>query len=200
MPRSTEPAIVQRVQSVCGKRASTAQTQRQVTRSLRTDGSNGKCRRRPLPTWHLLYIAVNTLCVCYCKDPSIFTVLTCQSVRPGVAVCDFVIFPPRWSVTEHTFRPPYYHSTYHISFIHFANFLSTNLFLRLSHFTCANSRAVQMGSKKPLKLKKSKFQVFKGFFRKILKNQIFDSQYSRQLLPFSLISCVYSYAIVCTWL
>ncbi|XP_072037134.1 homogentisate 1,2-dioxygenase-like [Amphiura filiformis] len=42
-------------------------------------------------------------------DPSIFTVLTCQSVRPGVAVADFVIFPPRWSVQEHTFRPPYYH-------------------------------------------------------------------------------------------
>eukprot|EP00667_Euglena_gracilis_P008647 EG_transcript_8772 len=23
--------------------------------------------------------------------------------------CDFVIFPPRWMVQEHTFRPPYYH-------------------------------------------------------------------------------------------
>ncbi|PIK47754.1 putative homogentisate 1,2-dioxygenase [Apostichopus japonicus] len=42
-------------------------------------------------------------------DPSIFTVLTCQSTRPGVAIADFVIFPPRWSVQEHTFRPPYYH-------------------------------------------------------------------------------------------
>ncbi|XP_038048063.1 homogentisate 1,2-dioxygenase-like [Patiria miniata] len=42
-------------------------------------------------------------------DPSIFTVLTCQSNKPGVAVADFVIFPPRWSVQEHTFRPPYYH-------------------------------------------------------------------------------------------
>lgn len=28
---------------------------------------------------------------------------------PGVAVADFVIFPPRWTVAEHTFRPPYYH-------------------------------------------------------------------------------------------
>lgn len=27
----------------------------------------------------------------------------------GVAVADFVIFPPRWTVAEHTFRPPYYH-------------------------------------------------------------------------------------------
>ncbi|XP_033635425.1 homogentisate 1,2-dioxygenase-like [Asterias rubens] len=42
-------------------------------------------------------------------DPSIFTVLTCQSNKPGVAVADFVIFPPRWSVQDHTFRPPYYH-------------------------------------------------------------------------------------------
>eukprot|EP01136_Pigoraptor_vietnamica_P024409 Opistho-1_new@77439 len=42
-------------------------------------------------------------------DPSIFTVLTCPSNEPGVAVCDFVIFPPRWAVQEHTFRPPYYH-------------------------------------------------------------------------------------------
>lgn len=42
-------------------------------------------------------------------DPSIFTVLTAPSGHPGVAVCDFVIFPPRWAVQEHTFRPPYYH-------------------------------------------------------------------------------------------
>ncbi|XP_078001453.1 homogentisate 1,2-dioxygenase-like isoform X2 [Glandiceps talaboti] len=42
-------------------------------------------------------------------DPSIFTVLTCQSMKPGVAIADFVIFPPRWAVQEHTFRPPYYH-------------------------------------------------------------------------------------------
>ena len=25
------------------------------------------------------------------------------------ALCDFVIFPPRWLVGENTFRPPYYH-------------------------------------------------------------------------------------------
>ncbi|XP_063608769.1 homogentisate 1,2-dioxygenase-like [Penaeus indicus] len=42
-------------------------------------------------------------------DPSIFTVLTCPSTKPGVAIADFVIFPPRWAVQEHTFRPPYYH-------------------------------------------------------------------------------------------
>lgn len=42
-------------------------------------------------------------------DPSIYTVLTCQTQEPGVAVCDFVIFPPRWMVMEHSFRPPFYH-------------------------------------------------------------------------------------------
>ncbi|CAK9298956.1 unnamed protein product [Gordionus sp. m RMFG-2023] len=43
------------------------------------------------------------------SDPSIFTVLTCPSNQTGVAIADFVIFPPRWIVTEHTFRPPYFH-------------------------------------------------------------------------------------------
>lgn len=42
-------------------------------------------------------------------DPSIFTVLTVPSATPGTAVADFVIFPPRWSVSVATFRPPYYH-------------------------------------------------------------------------------------------
>ncbi|PWN53311.1 putative homogentisate 1,2-dioxygenase [Violaceomyces palustris] len=42
-------------------------------------------------------------------DPSIFTVLTCPTDSPGTAVCDFVIFPPRWLVAEDTFRPPYFH-------------------------------------------------------------------------------------------
>ena len=42
-------------------------------------------------------------------DPSIFTVLTSPTDTPGVANCDFVIFPPRWMVGEDTFRPPWYH-------------------------------------------------------------------------------------------
>ncbi|MCX7091153.1 MAG: homogentisate 1,2-dioxygenase [Legionellales bacterium] len=42
-------------------------------------------------------------------DPSIFTVLTSESPIAGVAQLDFVIFPPRWMVAEHTFRPPYFH-------------------------------------------------------------------------------------------
>ena len=42
-------------------------------------------------------------------DPSIFTVLTSPSDTPGTANMDFVIFPPRWLVAEHTFRPPWFH-------------------------------------------------------------------------------------------
>ncbi|MBL8170318.1 MAG: homogentisate 1,2-dioxygenase [Acidobacteria bacterium] len=42
-------------------------------------------------------------------DPSIFTVLTSPTDTPGTANCDFVIFPARWMVAEHTFRPPYFH-------------------------------------------------------------------------------------------
>src|SRR3546814_14078273 len=33
-------------------------------------------------------------------DPSIFTVLTSPSAIPGIANCDFVIFPPRWLVGD----------------------------------------------------------------------------------------------------
>uniref|UniRef100_A0A7N0SY26 Homogentisate 1,2-dioxygenase n=1 Tax=Kalanchoe fedtschenkoi TaxID=63787 RepID=A0A7N0SY26_KALFE len=43
------------------------------------------------------------------SDPSINTVLTAPTDKTGVALLDFVIFPPRWLVAEHTFRPPYYH-------------------------------------------------------------------------------------------
>ena len=42
-------------------------------------------------------------------DPSIFTVLTAPSETAGTANIDFVIFPPRWTVAENTFRPPWYH-------------------------------------------------------------------------------------------
>ncbi len=42
-------------------------------------------------------------------DPSIFTVLSSESDTPGVANLDFVIFPSRWIVAEHSFRPPYFH-------------------------------------------------------------------------------------------
>jgi homogentisate 1,2-dioxygenase len=42
-------------------------------------------------------------------DPSIFTVLTSPSDTAGTANVDFVIFPPRWMVAEHSFRPPWFH-------------------------------------------------------------------------------------------
>lgn len=42
-------------------------------------------------------------------DPSIFTVLTSPSNVAGRANADFVIFPPRWMVSEDTFRPPWFH-------------------------------------------------------------------------------------------
>jgi homogentisate 1,2-dioxygenase len=42
-------------------------------------------------------------------DPSIFSVLTSPSPDPGTANLDFVIFPPRWMVAEHSFRPPWFH-------------------------------------------------------------------------------------------
>ncbi|XP_046969576.1 homogentisate 1,2-dioxygenase [Vanessa cardui] len=54
------------------------------------------------------FMVINSVSFDHC-DPSIFTVLTCPSTKPGVAIADFVIFPPRWSVQENTFRPPYYH-------------------------------------------------------------------------------------------
>jgi homogentisate 1,2-dioxygenase len=52
--------------------------------------------------------AINTVSFDH-PDPSIFTVLTSPSEVAGTANVDFVIFPPRWMVGEHTFRPPYFH-------------------------------------------------------------------------------------------
>ncbi|MEO1457615.1 MAG: homogentisate 1,2-dioxygenase domain-containing protein, partial [Pseudomonadota bacterium] len=42
-------------------------------------------------------------------DPSIFTVLTAPTESEGTANVDFLIFPERWMVAEHSFRPPWYH-------------------------------------------------------------------------------------------
>ncbi|WED44063.1 homogentisate 1,2-dioxygenase [Legionella cardiaca] len=56
-----------------------------------------------------LFNTINTVSFDH-PDPSIFTVLTSESNTPGVANLDFVIFPPRWMVADHTFRPPYFHS------------------------------------------------------------------------------------------
>ena len=54
------------------------------------------------------FMTINTVSFDH-ADPSIFTVLTSPTQTPGTANLDFVIFPPRWSVAEHTFRPPWFH-------------------------------------------------------------------------------------------
>jgi homogentisate 1,2-dioxygenase len=50
-------------------------------------------------------------------DPSIYTVLTAPSEVPGWANVDFAIFPPRWLVAEHTFRPPWFHRNFMSEFM-----------------------------------------------------------------------------------
>ncbi|KAL3898300.1 MAG: hypothetical protein SGCHY_002840 [Lobulomycetales sp.] len=55
-----------------------------------------------------LFNTINTVSFDH-PDPSIFTVLTVKTGTPGVALADFVIFPPRWMVAKDTFRPPYFH-------------------------------------------------------------------------------------------
>jgi homogentisate 1,2-dioxygenase len=45
-------------------------------------------------------------------DPSIYTVLSSPSEIAGTANFDFVVFPPRWLVAEHTFRPPWFHRNF----------------------------------------------------------------------------------------
>ena len=50
-------------------------------------------------------------------DPSIYTVLTAPSEIPGTANVDFGIFPPRWLVAEHTFRPPWFHRNFMSEFM-----------------------------------------------------------------------------------
>lgn len=79
-----------------------------------------ECSRSPFDVvaWHGNYapykydlrhfVAVNSVTIDH-MDPSIFTVLTCQTAHAGVAAMDFVIFPPRMAVQKNTFRPPYYH-------------------------------------------------------------------------------------------
>jgi len=54
------------------------------------------------------FMVINTVSFDH-ADPSIFTVLTSPSEHAGTANVDFVIFPPRWQVAEHTFRLPWFH-------------------------------------------------------------------------------------------
>ena len=66
-------------------------------------GNNAPCRYDTAR-----FNAINTVSFDH-PDPSIFTVLTSPSDTPGTANIDFVIFPPRWMVAEHTLRPPWFH-------------------------------------------------------------------------------------------
>ena len=50
-------------------------------------------------------------------DPSIYTVLTSPSEIAGTSNVDFAIFPPRWLVAEHTFRPPWFHRNFMSEFM-----------------------------------------------------------------------------------
>lgn len=54
-------------------------------------------------------------------DPSIYTVLTSPSELAGTANFDFAIFPPRWMVAEHTFRPPWFHRNFMNEFMGLIN-------------------------------------------------------------------------------
>jgi len=54
------------------------------------------------------YNCINTVSFDH-PDPSIYMVMTSPSAIPGTANVDFAIFPPRWLVAEHTFRPPWFH-------------------------------------------------------------------------------------------
>ncbi|MGC2211185.1 MAG: homogentisate 1,2-dioxygenase [Candidatus Korobacteraceae bacterium] len=62
------------------------------------------------------FCAVNSVSFDH-PDPSIFTVLSSPSDTPGAANCDFAIFPPRWMVAEHTFRPPWFHRNFMSEFM-----------------------------------------------------------------------------------
>ena len=42
-------------------------------------------------------------------DPSLLTILTCPTSKPGLSVVDFAVFLPRWIVGEKSFRPVYPH-------------------------------------------------------------------------------------------
>jgi homogentisate 1,2-dioxygenase len=42
-------------------------------------------------------------------DPSIYCVLASPTAIPGTSNVELGCFPPRWSVAEHTFRPPPFH-------------------------------------------------------------------------------------------
>jgi len=67
--------------------------------------------------WHGNYAPILTICAtsrrlarCASTTPTLpSSRLTAPSSESGVANVDFAIFPERWQVAEHTFRPPWHH-------------------------------------------------------------------------------------------
>ena len=108
--------------SIRGEQKPTQQQKQQYTMIHKLEGQLFAATQHFSPynvvAWHGNYVPYKYDLTKFCPanfvekdhaDPSIFTVLTCPSPLPGIAVADFVVFPPRWTVAEHTFRPPYYH-------------------------------------------------------------------------------------------
>jgi homogentisate 1,2-dioxygenase len=54
------------------------------------------------------YNCINTVTYDH-PDPSIYGVLASPTAVPGTSNVEFACFPPRWSVADHTFRPPPFH-------------------------------------------------------------------------------------------
>lgn len=89
---------------------------------IKFQGGIFKCRLPSSPfdvvAWHgnyspfaydlSLFCPVNSVLFDH-SDPSIFTVLTVPSAITGTSIADFIIFPPRWTTQEDTFRLPYFH-------------------------------------------------------------------------------------------
>lgn len=63
-----------------------------------------------------LFCAVNTVTYDH-PDPSINTIMSSYTSVPGLANCDFVIFPPRYVAAEGTFRPPWFHRNFMSEFM-----------------------------------------------------------------------------------
>ena len=61
----------------------------------------------PLKSYHR-YTKDVLLQTCCIASTSALT-FTLAPGPAGCAVADFVLFPPRWTVAQHTFRPPYFH-------------------------------------------------------------------------------------------
>ena len=96
--------------------SSTATSGRPISTIRRSTSSPGTATTRRTYTICARFNAIGTVSFDH-PDPSIFTVLTSPTDTPGTANCDFVIFPPRWMVAEHTFRPPCFHRNYMSEFM-----------------------------------------------------------------------------------